>query len=435
MNSCGVLMKLKSNWPKMLLGVLVVFVLIGNAQISSAQTELNVTLQTDENTYEKGRTMLVSGTVNDSENSPVASGTATIQVSRGDWKQKYSASISNGAYNSAIYLPYGGPTGSFTISVGAVDALGNTGSSSKDVTVNATENEIYRVLFTSPDNSINYSRGRTLTLSVTVDNDVEGATVQFNSPTGVKTPLSSVATGAYEATYTLKFDDPAETWTLWVEAIKDNDNKAGGAWINVQVVPAELSVIFKSPAGDKENVGEMTVEVEVAYPYDWGPVENASVSANDPKGGTLNLVHTGSGIYSASYNVTEPASWTISVQASDSFGNSKTDSKLVSIVVPPVPGLLEQFWWAIVSVVVAVAFVSVYAGRGKRLEAKLIDIRREIKEIPKLKKDAAIKYFKEGAISRGAYDSMMKRYDARLDELKKLESGLKGKVKNTKVKK
>jgi hypothetical protein len=67
---------------------------------------------------------------------------------------------------------------------------------------------------------------------------------------------------------------------------------------------------------------------------------------------------------------------------------------------------------------------------------KLKGVRREIREIPKLKKEAMIKYFKEGSIERDTYDEMMDKYDIRLGELRKQEELLSAKVgKKVKVKK
>lgn len=411
--------------------------------IAASPAGLTVTLVSDNDNYLRGETIQISGTVKDSLNKPVTSGTVTVQFLYGEWSQKSTVQIVNGSYSDNYYISYGNPTGVWTITASATDDLGDTGTKSKNIAVASPDNDVYRVKFTSPDNHISYSRGRTLTISTTItdneDANVDGADSVFaNSPSGENIPLSEKGGGVYENTYTIKFNDPAENWSLSVEGRKTTDNtfRAGGVYLNIQVVPATLQVELQSPTqATSEARKSVEVRVKVSYPFDGGAVEGATVSVNDPEGGSLTPMHQGGGIYRTTYTPQSPADWTMQVQAEDSYGNSGEKSSLIHIIEPRVPGFLEQYWWAILSVALAIVLASVYRGREKRLALKLADVQREIKEIPRLKKEAAIKYFKNGTISRNAYDGLIKRYDARMDVLKKQDAALRGKLKKGKRKK
>ncbi len=411
-----------------------------NLSIAASPAELTVTLTTND-IDNKGETIQISGTVKDS-NTPVANGTVTIQLSCLDWSQKHTVQTEdNGSYSGTHYISYGNPPGTWTITVTAVDNLGNIGENSKSITVGLPENDVYSPLFTSPATG-SYMRGKPLTISATFthgESNVEGATVFANSPTGEDIPLSGTAAGTYENTYKIKFDDPVGNWSISVEAKKTSDNtfQAGGTYKTIQIENATLAVNLQRP-GPTENTfeagKEVVVRVEVLYPFDGGPVEGATVSVNNPAGGSLTLTPEGSGVYSTTYAPQNIDNWSMVIQAFDPDNNYGETRKLINFTAPGVPSFLEQYWWAILSGILAIALVSVYSGRKKRLANKLVDIQREIKEIPKLKKDAAIKYFKNGTISRSAYDGLVKKYDARMDVLKRQETELKVKLKKIKKK-
>lgn len=411
------------------------------AYADGTPSNLTVTLTTDRESYEKGQTIQISGTVKDQDNNPVASGTVTIQLLYGAWSRKTTAQIDNGIYSDNFYISFGTPPlrGSgvgWTITGTAVDDLGNSGTSSKTITVSIPRSAVYAVQFLSPAVA-SYFRGENTTIAVTVttgEENVENATVIANSPKGENISLSMTAPGTYSTQYGLKFDDPTGNWSISVEA-KTPDNKAGGSWVNVTINPATLEVTLLDPTQTAFEIESLIeVKVQVSYPFDGGPVENATVTINSPTGENLPVLYENLGIYSAEFisSSEDIGAWTINATASDSNGNSGSASKIVNITEKIVPGFLSQYWWVILPAILAAALASAYVVRGKRLAGRLEDVQKEMKEIPRLKKEAAIKYFKNGSISRSAYDGLIKRYDARMDELKKQEAALRAKVKKKK---
>ena len=406
-------------------------------------------LKTDKVSYEKGQTIRISGeNVRGPENNLVASGTATIRLSSGTWRSaEFKVPISNGAYSYNYYISFGNPpttgTGTWTVAVSASDNLGNMGDNTKNISVAIPPGKVYyTVAFTSPVSGSTHSRGENIIVSVKVTEggaNIENAKVTSNTPTGENIVLDNIAPGTYSRTYAIGWGNPTGDWSISVEGTKTADGtfKAGGSWINVKIVSATLGVSLLSPTRTRFEVGEnVVVRAKIIYPTG-EPIENASVKINTPTGENLVLVHEENGIYRASHALgsQDIGAWSMAVTASDSYGNSGSRTSIIDVTPVEVPGFLARYWWAMLSAIFAVGIASAYAARGKMRVGKLRDIQREMKEIPRLKREAAIKYFKEGTISRGAYDKMIKEYDARMDELKKQETALKAKMKKVKVKK
>ena len=432
-------------WLLVPAGLLFAAILAGAVPSTTSQTlsaapttsELTLTVVTDRENYEKGETIQISGTVKDSENNPGASGTATIMFSSGGWCQKSTAQITNGNYSYNRYIsfgdaPYPATTGTWTIKVTAVDDLGNTGENTKNIGVTIPASHVYFVDI-SPL-GLSKSRGENVSISVKVTRgevNVENAVVTSNTPTGENITLNRVGPGTYSATYLLKWGDPAGDWSISVEA-KTADNKAGGKWDTVKVVPATLGVSLLSPTRTRFEVDETVyVRLRVTYPFNGGSVENENVWINTPAGENLVLAYEDNGIYGATYALgsQDIGAWSMKVTASDINGNSGYKTSVIDITPVAVPGFLAQYWWAVLSGIFAIGIASAYGARRSVRAGRLKDIQREMKEIPRLKRDAAIKYFKNGTISRGAYDKMIRKYDARMDELKKREATLKVKMK------
>ncbi len=400
---------------------------------------LTLTLVTG-NTYALGQTIQISGTVKDNANNPISGGTVTIQLSCAGtgWDQRLATQISsNGAYSTSYQISYGNPAGTWSIAATAVDNSGNSGENSKNVTVTTPGNVVYLIQLSPVENSTK-RRGDNVLISAKVTSDgtpngtnVDDATVSSNTPTGENIALTKIAPGTYSATYTVKWNDPTENWSISVEATKAAENKAWGAWLNVKIAAAALGVSLQSPTKSKFEVGE-SVEVKVAVTYPSGEnVENATVSANTPRGGTLPLAPHGSGVYSATYATTseDVGTWSMTVGATDNYGNSGEGRGRVDITLPEVPSFFAKYWWAILAVLLGIGTAAAYVGRQKLLVGKLEAIKRENEGIPRLKKDAGMKYLKDGSISRDAYNTLIKKYDARMDELKKKEIELRAKLK------
>jgi hypothetical protein len=403
-------------------GLLLIAISLSTVPGAGATTS-ELTLETDKTSYTQGENIRIFGTVKG-----VVDGTVTIELSSGEWGQRFTAPIVNENYDYTYRISYGNPPVEAENATWSITVRGDGRENSKDITVNMSPMFYWKPSFTSPGPGAKPARGENVTISVLL---AENAEVSANSPTGEKISMQRIP-GVYSAMYRIKWDDPLGKWSISVEAENIQENKVGGNWINVEIQKAALKIKLLSPTRSRFEVGEnVEVRVEVLYP-DGSPVENAeNVTVNTPIGEILNLAHEGFGIYSTTYALSSQdiGSWSMSVTASDPYGNSGTLSRKIDVVAVVPPGFLAKYWWAILPTIVAIGFASTYVARQGMYARKLKSIQAEMKEIPRLKREAAIKYFRDGTISRSAYDGLIRRYDTRMDTLKKMEKALKAKIK------
>ena len=399
-------------------------------------TELTLTLATDKENYEKGQTIRISGTATDLKGNPVTSGAATIQLSSGDWSRSSSVQIINGAYSDNYQISFGDPEGTWYATITAGDGLGNTGIRTRSIIVATPPGTVYyAVQFFSPSEGLNYPRGTELTISIKLTErgmSVSNADVNFISPTGERIPLSEVpGTGTYSTIYLLGWDAPTGGWSISVEGKKIVDNvlKAGGTNIGVQITPVRLQVTLLSPTKDRVEVWEsVEVRVKVLYP-NGDPVENAVVTVSTPAGENLALSKLAAGIYSRTYTPRDVGVWGINVAAADLYGNSETKASVIEVVPMGAVGILAAYWWAIPSIIVAIGLASSLYFRSVAPKKRLEGILGEKKEILRLKREAAVKYFKNGSIARETYDELMRNYEGKMMELEKKERVLRASMK------
>lgn len=402
---------------------------------------LALTLTTNKENYEQSDNVQISGRVKDPKDNPVTSGTATIKFTNENWSVQANVGIQNGAYSHSYQISYGDPTGTWTITVTAVDSLNNTGTITKDIGVGTKPTtDYFFVTIYEPENGAGYERGKTIHFSINITKDgvaVENAIVTVTTPTGAKYPLGELAPGLYTADYTLGLDENLGAWTVTVEGMKTLESgrtQAGGNFVIVEVKPASLAIALLSP-GNRVEIGEQVeIKAEVRHP-DGSPVVGAVVTAKTPAGENIILVHEGAGVYSQTYTVTpeDNRSWNLTITVQDSYGNS---GSLLGTTVEIVPrglgGILVAYWWAFLAIFCAVGVTSAYLARRFMLIRKLRLVRKEMREIPRLKKEVMIKYFKEGSIERETYDELMDKHDMRMGELRKQEELLSAKVEKRK---
>jgi hypothetical protein len=159
----------------------------------------------------------------------------------------------------------------------------------------------------------------------------------------------------------------------------------------------------------------------------------------------LSAIDGTSGVGSVSYKVdsgewengdtfliSTPGEHTVYYYSTDKAGNLEATTSFSVTVVSTAPAL-PSYWWAILAAIVVVMAVPGYFVRKhmykKGLVTKLGEVRKEIGAMPKLKKDAAKRYYTDATMSRDTYRELIKKYDARLEELKNQERGLRSKVK------
>lgn len=397
------------------------------------RTRLEISLTTDNAVYEKGQTITVSGSVRDPLGRPV-DGTAKLQYlylhedEEENWTVTRNIEVTNGEFRDNYRVSHGDPEGVWSVSVLVVDRAGNTGSAAASFEVlTPAATAYYTVKFTSPLAGDHIRRGESVLVAVEVTeggDPVEGADVYLVAPSGARVKLAEVGGGLYSVEFVPSWDEPIGQWSVSVESVKEN--KTGGAWLNVWLEPAKLSVELESPKERRLEVGEeVTFEVRVVYP-DGTPVEDAFVTVRTPTE-NLTLTLQGAGLYSGKYIVREEdtGSWTLSVSASDLYGNSGTVQRVFSVEAPAVPSMLARYWWAILASLVGVGGGIAVAWHKTGTARKLARLRRERREILRLMREAERRYYRDGSITRDTFDELMKGYEIRLAELEKEESTLK----------
>jgi len=423
-----------------LAAVLLVCGMLANVSFASASPDnLTLTLNTNKPSYSNGQTIIISGTVEGSDGTPIYSGVVRILFSCGEWSRKLDVEINNGTYEGEYAISLGDQEGTWTILASAVDGDGNTGEISLTIDVSLPSNIYYTVGFQSPPENYSVLRGNAVTLSVQVKqsgDNIRGATVSYRSPTNDDVLLteSESAPGTYSATYALKWDDPTGDWCVSVEATLEvgTGTKAGGRYTIVNVRPAVLQLDLLNPSGRELEVGEQAeIKIRATYP-DETPVEGATVTLNAPgHENILLLTGEGNGVYKSSAISFENAgSVLISLTVEDANGNCLAPGSggyVLTIRPEPLPsGVI--FLLAMVAVVLAIGISAAVLTRKKIGLTKLEAIRAEKKHITKLQTEAATKYFKEGSISRETYDSLMQGHARRLAELDKEERKRTGKA-------
>lgn len=414
---------------------------------------MSVSLTTDKSSYELGQVIQVSGVVQDASGNAISSGTATIQFTLENWYSTATAQITNGVYSYNFQTSFAYPDGTWLLTVSAVDSVGNTGENSKSISVSlAATTAFYNVNIVSPVVAQRLRRGDSVRITSQVKHKdtgaaISGATVSFTTPTGQEENMreDTATSGTYIADYTIGPGAQVGGWTISVGASKREDNVlfAGVGYINVEIVSTQINITLESPKESVEVGKSILIKVKATYP-DGTPAEGVSISVITPSGENVVLIYDGSGFYSKSYTVAENdvGTWNVQASGTDLYGNIGTSETTDIVVTPPSVGsILLTYWWAFLAVFGAVGAGSAYFVRRTMLVRKLNNVKKEMKEIPKLKKEAMVKYFKEGSIERDTYDELMDKHDMRLGELKKQEEllsvklGKKSKLKPQKGKK
>jgi len=403
----------------------------------SISTSLSITLSTDKTSYEKGQTINISGTVLDPNGDSVGDGTATITLSTGTWSDNVQTSISNGVYSASYYITYDKPEGTWTVSVTAVDNRGHETPSPENtsITVSVPEShKHYTVSISSPSAGEVFKRGDTVTFTVDLTENgrkVRGATVRIRKPSGDDIFLSEESPGLYSGSYQLGWDDDLGQWSVYVEGMTDEDGvlKAGFDYTSIKVEPTNLSINLIEPSSTRFEVGEtVKVKLEVSYP-DGTPVDEGVITALGPNGENLVFVREERGVYTATYVVDSTGEWGLQVSVADAYGNSgSTTETTVQFVSPATTSYLIRYWWAVLAIASALGGAATIVARSRLRVRQLRNIRREIQELERLKKEKAVEYFTKGSISREIYDGLLREYERKIAELEKKERMLKRKV-------
>jgi uncharacterized membrane protein len=403
------------------------------------QTNLNLTLQSDKPTYEKGQEIQLSGTVQDPKGNAVKQGTVTLMLSIGTWHDHMNATVINGVYHAVYYITFDKFEGTWKISGTGTDNLGHTTTTAISITISVTTPEIYKyytIIILSPLPGQVYKRGDVVSFTANlVENEtkIRGATVTFQPPNDTRIVLSEISPGLYSTSYTLSIDCQLGNWSVYVEGSSTENQmfKAGFSYIPIQVEPIELRLELVEPTVTSYETGQqVTFTARLLYP-NGSPVEEGIVLATKNDGSVLNFKKSGTGLYSSIYIVEEGdvGYLNIQVSANDVYGNIGSVQEKTLIITPmQFSSYFVQYWWFTGIILIGLMFALGYVTRDVSRIVRLRNFKREVLQLNRLKKDNASEYFLRGSISRDTYDNLIREYESKLAKIEKQKFILEKKI-------
>jgi hypothetical protein len=407
------------------------------------QTTLDLTLQTDKTTYEKGQEIQLHGTVIRPDGTKVVEGTVTLTFSINSWEEQINTTLRNGIFSTNYFITFDKFNGTWDISGSAVDTLGDMTVSPTHLTITVTVPLIYQyysIAILSPLPGQTYKRGDVVSFTVSVfenESKIREATVTIQTLDGEKVVLPEISPGLYSKSYTLGMDSLLGNWSVYIMGSTGEDEqfKAGFNYIPIKVEPTELILEILEPTGVSFETGEaITFSVKLKY-SDGSFVEQGIVSATKNDGGVLNYKKTSDGVYTVQYTPTDKEIGYMSIQisASDAYGNIGVVRETYLNVVPvQFSSYFVRYWWITCIVLIGLFLALGYVSWDVLRTFRFRYITREVLELQRLKKDKAAEYFITGSISRETYDNLIQDYESKLAKLEKNRHILEKKIRKNK---
>jgi len=385
---------------------------------------ITIMLKTDKNNYQNGEKIHIFGNI--SKTHPTDNiNNIIINYEYNNWKRTAASSIKNNSFEHSYNISYGDPNGIWNITTTITDIEGNIFSNMSKITINPPPDLLrFNVLLYSPPEDAVYYRGNTINISVYVTEAGEGVnnaiTLCLMSIDNIVN-LTEISDGYYQGSYTIPWDSEIGNWSLSIECIKKSGSnlKAGGTYTFLQVKPAKIKLELLEPIKNDYFVDEtISIIADLSYP-DGKAIKDAEVFANTSSF-DIELVDQQNGTYLSNYVLSNKdlGSWFIDVYARDKFGNDALTTKTIQVI--NTEQINIPFFTILGILIVSLfGFFSVYILKRNFSFQRLNDIESEIQEEERLQNETAVKYYKNGSISRNTYDALIKQHTERLGELKK----------------
>ena len=388
--------------------------------------DVEIVLQTDKTTYQKGESMEIFGNIN--SNTSTISGISEnviISLGHGSWKRTFTAQLLSNTFETSYDISFGDPEGSWNVTSSITDEDGNIFSSVVKTSVTLPPDKVrYKVVWYSPSRSAIYRRGETFNVSLFVTEDgtgVKDLSTDCILPTLDRINLTELKPGYYRGSYKIPWDVQIGFWILTFQGTKGSGSSltAGAGNISINIIPATLSIDLIEPSSEKYYFKDnLVIKCRLRY-SDKTYVKNAVVTANI-LGENLTLLEEDDGIYSTNYFISDEGkgSFLMELVLSDLYGNTASLTKVIPLVhrqKTEFPLMLILY----ISAAVPIAIFVIFFLKRRISLIHVRDVQEEIREVKRLQKEAAAKYYKEGSISRSAYDLLRSEHNERLAELEK----------------
>lgn len=388
---------------------------------------LKVSAQATESRFLKGEVLRIRGSVEGVNGEKIPDANIDVKISlKNTIGLMNSTTSGSGDFLLERQISYGEPDGDWFVNVTVIDKNKNYGYGAFVVPVQTPPSAIYHsVKFMSPVEGVSYTRGETIKIAVEVvdaGNKVTGAALSYRTPDGKIVVLNETSPGIYSKDFQIGYNYVAGNSTLTVESVKTVDGvvRAGGNNLPITVNPAKLKLDLLSPTKTNFVIGEtMNLKAKIFYP-DGTSARNLVASASSPSGKEIFLQEKEPGIYESDYKIkdSDKGSWQLKLQAADVYANSEVAQRIILVGEITIFYLILQYWWVVAIGASPFAYLGFrFYQRTSRI-SNVKNLRDELSRTMEMKRDAQIKYYKEGKISEGTYRQMMKDLESKEEDVK-----------------
>ena len=377
--------------------------------------------------YFKGQDIIFSGKTLDVNNKSISNSTINVSVSYSDFQRSITTKTdANGNFSQNYYVGFLDPEGNWSLRIDARDTLGNSGFLTSIIPVKTPpEAAFYYIKFTTPLIGLTYTRGDKIPISVEVSEGsmpVSDANLSFRVPSGEILDLKESAPGVYTGEYVLGFDEPYGNHTIEVFGYKTENKilKGGTGVISLNVNPAKLKMELLSPQIKQFTAGQkVKITTRISYP-DGTLGRNLLVSLSGPLNESVSFSEIEPGVYQTVYKLKkgEEGPWVMQLEARDQHDNSGIIKQVVQVNPITIFYLILTYWYFVAVGISPFAYLGYKISNKYFQKSRVKSHTEELNRIKKMKKDAQIKYFKEGSIDRGTYKKLLEEYEKRQEEVR-----------------
>ncbi|MBI4175677.1 MAG: hypothetical protein HY518_00595 [Candidatus Aenigmarchaeota archaeon] len=390
--------------------------------------ELAVEIGTDKELYQTFDRMTIAGAT--TKSSRPATSNVTLNIICG----QYTRSIANvetsteGNYSFIYPISKAIPVGNCTLEAVAIDAFGNSGFTVRQVAIEFSEQEIYKLIFLDPLPGTRFKEGGDMKIRLKVQSGatlIDGATVTCEDPFGDLSIQLDEVSGIYSRVYQLPLGKLPDGWSVSCVA-QTADGFFGKNFVNVGIESIDIEISVLSPAERTFKLGEAVDIIVEAFYNDGRPLINGNVKLT-VSNKTVELRETENpGTYIGRFSVERLGFLTMEVTASDNVGNVKA-LRLTAISRPTA---IDMLLVAIIIIATALCFsflAFMWRKKRKKPEEKvdntIVPLKERLKDLEgrrdtiKRSMDSTEKEYYRRKIDEKTFNRLMQDYEEKLIQI------------------
>jgi hypothetical protein len=333
---------------------------------------------------------------------------------------------SNGMFSAEYHTSLVDRSGVWRITVSGFDTNNNAALFQRDVEVLKPGENAFLGIELLNELEESYERGSSIEI-IAVVNDalgetVEGATVKLTGPGLEEIQLLEIKPGEYSGIYHVPLDLPMGEQHFSISAVKSGFAGifSGSREFGFSAEKAKINIEVWEPSKRHYLVGENLV-LTVFLSYGNGDtVVDAAVRAL-VHGREIELLPAEAGVFSANHLLGEKdtGGLKVSFRAIDAAENEGVTHTKVEVSGKSIAYVVQK---NSLLIALAVATIIVLGGAAKVALGRKAAIRRlakRRKELISLERELQKKYFEQGAVLKGDYETLMEKYESELGEVEK----------------